>query len=374
MKIPTSLLLCVAAALLLISSGTQHSTLHHLRVDHHLSATQPLQNAPPLMAFTTVALGGFKGLIADVLWLRMSSLQEEHKYFELVQLANWVTKLEPRFTSVWAFHAWNMAYNISVMLPDPNDRWRWVKNGIHLLRDEGLRYNPGDPLLYWELGWLYQHKIGMRLDDAHITYRQQLAFEIHELFRGSTPDYESLRKDGQAKETLISTHKLDPEMMYTIDKQYGYLDWRLPETHAIYWSTLGSKQPGHKDAIRCTRMIYQSLGASFTRGHLDFDPETGAYKLSPRPELLPVVLAAYNTALKEYQGNSGLKMAHANFMHDAILVFYTLGQRNMASEIMHILNSTYPSFLNTTDLDTLAKDTHRMQTIFMELNADAPPQ
>lgn len=87
------------------------------------------------MAFTTVALGGFRGIIADMLWMRASELQNEGKFFELAQLADWITKLEPRFPTVWAFHAWNMAYNISVLFPDPEDRWRWVQQGIRLLRD-----------------------------------------------------------------------------------------------------------------------------------------------------------------------------------------------------------------------------------------------
>ena len=62
-------------------------------------------NMPPLVALTTVALGGFRGLIADVLWLRATRMQEEGKYFEIVQLSDWITKLEPRFTPVWSFHA-----------------------------------------------------------------------------------------------------------------------------------------------------------------------------------------------------------------------------------------------------------------------------
>ncbi len=77
-----------------------------------------LEGAPPVLQFTTVALGGFRGLIANALWLRMNQLQEDGKYFEMVQLADWITKLQPRFTSVWVFQAWNMAYNISVKCSD----------------------------------------------------------------------------------------------------------------------------------------------------------------------------------------------------------------------------------------------------------------
>ena len=37
---------------------------------------------PPMVAFTTVALGGFRGILADLLWLRAGALQEDGKYFE----------------------------------------------------------------------------------------------------------------------------------------------------------------------------------------------------------------------------------------------------------------------------------------------------
>src|SRR5882724_4372972 len=83
---------------------------------------EPLKGAPPMLALTTVALGGFRGLISNALWIRMSDLQDDGKYFEMVQLADWITKLEPSFSQVWANQAWNMAYNISVKFKDAPDR------------------------------------------------------------------------------------------------------------------------------------------------------------------------------------------------------------------------------------------------------------
>jgi hypothetical protein len=110
-----------------------------------------LEEAPPVLAFTTVALGGFRGLISNALWIRASDLQDEDKFFEMAQLADWITKLEPHFVQVRLVQAWNMAYNISVKFKDYNDRWRWVSRGIELLRDQGLKYNPNETLIYREL-------------------------------------------------------------------------------------------------------------------------------------------------------------------------------------------------------------------------------
>ena len=74
-----------------------------------LTHMAPLENAPPLLAFTTVALGGFRGLISNFLWIRANDLQQDDKYFEAAQLADWITDLEPHFAQVWIFQGWNMA-------------------------------------------------------------------------------------------------------------------------------------------------------------------------------------------------------------------------------------------------------------------------
>ncbi len=100
----------------------------------------------------------------------------------MVQLADWITKLEPHFTQVWLVQAWNMAYNISVKFKDPSDRWRWVQRGLELLRDEGLQYNPHDVLIHRELAWFFQHKMGANLDDAHVYYKQAWANEMADVF------------------------------------------------------------------------------------------------------------------------------------------------------------------------------------------------
>jgi hypothetical protein len=110
-----------------------------------------------------------------MLWIRANDLQQDDKFFEAAQLADWITDLEPHFTQVWLFQAWNMAYNISVKFKDFPDRWRWVERGIELLRDDGLRYNPNDVLIYRELAWFFQHKMGQNLDDANMYYKQQWA-------------------------------------------------------------------------------------------------------------------------------------------------------------------------------------------------------
>ena len=190
----------------------------------------------------------------------------------MAQLADWITKLEPHFVQVWLVQAWNMAYNISVKFKDFPDRWRWVSRGIELLRDEGLHYNPNETLIYRELGWFFQHKLGQNLDDANMYYKQQWANEMARVFGKKNPDLDELihpQTDDQKERArlLRQEYKMDPQFMKDVDQRYGPLEWRLPEAHAIYWAALGLKKAEQNpakinpdDLITLRRVMDISMG------------------------------------------------------------------------------------------------------------------
>ena len=178
------IVVCVVLAISLLTiAGSRLDFINSQRVEMKLISNEPLKNAPPSLAFATVAMGAFRGLVVDVLWMRADKLKEQGQYFDARQLAEWITVLQPRFSQVWAFQAWNMAYNISVAIPaeQPGQRWQWVKNGYELLRDEGIPLNPKSIALYRELARIFQHKIGSNSDDAHKYYKLQLALSMEPL-------------------------------------------------------------------------------------------------------------------------------------------------------------------------------------------------
>jgi len=179
------LFVCIVLAVgCLIGAGMQLDYINSQRQEMKLISNEPLENAPPSLAFATVAMGAFRGLVVDILWMRADKLKEEGQFFDARQLAEWITILQPRFASVWEFHAWNMAYNISVAIPatQPEQRWQWVKNGYELIRDEAIdKYKLKNMTLYRELGRIFQHKIGGVSDDAHKYYKLQLALAMEPL-------------------------------------------------------------------------------------------------------------------------------------------------------------------------------------------------
>ena len=227
-----------------------------------LTMRRPLENAPPLLAFTTVALGGFRGLISNLLWIRANDLQQDDKFFEAAQLADWITDLEPHFSQVWVFQAWNMAYNISVKFKDFPDRWRWVERGIALLRDDGLRYNPDDVADLSRTGLVFPAQ-----DGAEPRRRQHVlqgamgrgndavlwpatARTLTDLIHPQTAE------DRTNALVLSEKYKMDPVFAQKVDEEYGPFDWRLPEAHAIYWGAQGlQKAKENPDKVKPDDLI-----------------------------------------------------------------------------------------------------------------------
>lgn len=331
--------LLAPALVCLVLAGRLNLALLDARTRGRLTAAPPLVNAPPLVVFTTVALGGFRGILADALWLRVTTLQEQGRYFEIAQLADWISKLEPDVDAVWTFHAWNMAYNISYLFPEPADRWRWVQNGIRLLRDEGLVYNPASPLIYRELGYIYQYKIGNIFDKAHWYYKFQLAADMDPLMPGGRPP-----PDESPAWTILRNHyRLDPDVVRSVDETYGPLDWRLPDTHALYWADQGRRLAwaDPKELAVCERMVYQCLTQSFRAGRLLFDAGRGLYATTPYLELLPRVRQAYEEILST-RDQPVFHNAYANFLAEAVMMLATFNREAEARSLYDDLMRRYP--------------------------------
>jgi hypothetical protein len=318
-----------------------------------------LRGAPPVLALTTVALGGFRGLISNMLWMRASDLQDQDKFFEMVQLADWITKLEPHYAQVWVVQAWNMAFNISVKFNDPEDRWRWVKRGIELLRDEGLKYNPYNVLIHRELGWIFQFKMGDNLDDANEYYKMEWAQEMSSVFEGDKPDWDELihptTEDARRRSNLLrERYKMDPAFMKQVDDTYGPLEWRLPETHAIYWAMKGLDAAKQNERmvdpdtlIQLHRLVYQSMQLAFRRGRIiriGTGPNGGMLNLAPNLALIGQVNKAYEDVISnetaKYQFDLG--NAHRYLLMDAVYFFYTYGREADAMRWYKYLAEKYP--------------------------------
>ena len=351
-------IICVLlAGVLLFASGRMQAWLNQDRDALGLTRNTVLENAPPVLAFTTIALGGFRGIISNFLWIRANDLQQDDKFFEAAQLADWITKLEPTFTQVWLFQGWNMAYNISVKFKDPTDRWRWVENGIELLRDDGLKYNENNVLIHRELAWFFQHKMGANLDDANMYYKARWAQEMMPFFGPGGTNFTALLNPVTPTErtnalVLRDRYKIDAKFAKSVDEKYGPLDWRLPEAHAIYWGRLGlddaDKNPGKvksDDLITLRRIIYQSLLQSMHHGRLTIDPYTRRPSLTPNLEVVPILNETYEEMFREETQagqRDGILKAQRNFLRDAVYFLYEANRISDAQKWFKYLGDKFP--------------------------------
>ncbi len=367
-------------------------------VDENFAA----EGTPPLVAFSTMALGGFRGLIADLLWIRAGDLQQKGKYYELVQLSDWILKLQPKFSAAASHMGWNMAYNVSVACKRPEDRWRWVRRGIQLMQ-EAVTMNPNDPDVYHELGWIYQHKLGNILDDAQRYYKETMARDLIFLYGKHYPDWEAwaaspateealrekfpadhpawlaimeynqgdltrlfgeFRLNGglpkELKEKLSAEDasaldyyfrrkwlkmdwNVDPEKILEVNRTYGELDWLLPESYAIYWAHVGLEHTPEREDLQLTRMILQSLVATFNYGRMLLPKENEVsdfFLLVPNTGVIDAARKLYKDILKsdEYS-HSPFEALYENFLIDSIVTLYTYSQKDAAAKLYQELRT-----------------------------------
>jgi hypothetical protein len=453
---------CIVLAVgLLIGAGMQLAPINDRREKMKLIIDKP-ENVPPSLAFAAVATGAFRGLVVDILWMRADKLKEEGQFFDARQLAEWITRLQPRFASVWEFHAWNMAYNISVAIPatQPDQRWRWVRNGYELLRDEAIdKLKLKNITLYRELARIFQHKIGGVSDDAHKYYKLQLALAMEPLLRSEDNQldlednryFDALAREAHTSwkqiiadanvapliaalksadsafaddEKFVSNYlssrqnpgrfnpaafetidnfrgteglkrfdifakahqlrrvwKLDPVLIRDLNKNYGPidfsdpnrhlpLDWRHPDSHAIYWGVKGlqiaAKEQGREIGMTETntdRIVGHSLQNLFRNGKIfiyDVPVQAPSQDSSQEPQMQIIkevflrpdlrMFEPYNESvlaiLEKYKTDEStygsLQNGHRNMLRNAVLSFYQAGHTRQAQEIYNQLRKLYP--------------------------------
>jgi hypothetical protein len=466
---------------LVMASSHQQLKLDKMRNELGINDTNDIKDKSPGVVFTTIALGSFRGFIANLLFLRSNRLQEERRYYEVHQLAKWIRNLQPRYTKAIAFMAWNMSYNISVTFDTPQERWVWVDKGIDLYLD-AIKNHSGDPELYWEFGWLFQHKMGMNLDDANRYYKRQWALKMVKLY-GEKPDMNLLAQSGRQQgllhaklarmdfkefNQLLSAYKmtfeelfeevlasptyelpekitkylkkpewqeevvkfiklgnlkrhepttlaymldgivnfdevlgktpqkwdfkkfesrfqeignvpqeisdnillapsdkaevlaiidsfmrdrwswneyrLDVRKIANLNTEYGALDWRVAETHAIYWAKMGlEKNPNH---VQCTRMVSQALKDIVDRGKLlYFSSETYQdIDWTYNVDVIDNVSAKLEENIENLDESkrSTFETGYENFLIDAVVSLFVYNKKQKAMSYYKRLQERHP--------------------------------
>ena len=351
--------------------------------------------APPGVAVSNVFLGPFRNLMINFLWLRMDRLQKQGKFFEMVQLADWILRVQPENATVAQYLAWNMAYNITVTQQDYDARRRWIKKALETLHT-AMKYNPNDPILYREMGWIYQHKLGDEMDNAAPYYKQKMAEENFRIFGGEhSPDWKALTElpqdwkalyrktpyfknicSGREEELVkiffetgalpenlnISADKkdeltrfvrnqtirqellIDPEHAAWVEEKYGKLNWLLPDAFAIYWGSLGLKKIPDERTLHCQRIVSQSLKMMMLSGRIIYDggkPGENFVRL-PNFNVVDSTLEEIRNTAELTQGGIQFSGYHY-FLMDVVDLLYLYGQKEKAAKYYKILEEEVPT-------------------------------
>lgn len=322
------------------------------------------------VAVPTLALGAFRGVVVDWLWLRSISLREQGRHYEARQLAEQICRLQPRLPDVWAYLGHDLAYNMAGAVDGKEERWRWIQNGIELLRDQGLRYNPDDPDIHFTLARIYQDKIGTTTDDHHQHFKNAHAVLMWRLLgdaglealAASPPSLaalaaadpeaaallERLRRAGVGEEELdprepppegaaaqaalaaaradrawprvelaaraeaLRRVGLDPALMAEVDRTWGPLDWRGCDAAAIYWAWRGVKAAGRlpgrvRDEYALRRTILAALKNAVRRGRVELVPDGLQLHVIPSPR--PELVGRLEDAVRDAIADADRVMA-----------------------------------------------------------------
>ena len=335
----SSFALVALALLLLVASWQSRSLAVSRRAGLPEADTGYSSDVPPALTFVMVGLGGFRGIVSEVLWFRVNRLQEEGRYLELVQLAGWITMLDPHAAEAWIYNAWNLAYNVSVMMIRDEDRLRWVQSGIALLRDQGLPSNPREARLYRELAWLYQNKIGDTLDSAHLLYKLTLAQTMAPY----------VNADGTVKVTPDSrTHlaalRLDADRMQALEKRFGPLDWRLADAHAVYWAVQGLECASGTERLMCRRGVYQPLMLSVFNGRFTGDLSKSQWQTASNLALATASADFMAETLAEFPSKT-LTTVYARYLALLIRELNRQGHGILAQTLYTRLQNVLPAYI-----------------------------
>jgi hypothetical protein len=345
----SGLALVLGIVLLVLLAAWQNRALTETRRAGLPEAPAYAAQVPPFLTFITVGLGGFRGIAAEALWSRADRMQEEGRFLELVQLTEWITRLDPHATEAWTYNAWNMAYNVSAVLRRPEDRLRWVEHGISLLRDQGIPANPNSARLCRELAWFYQHKIGSSDDAAHLTYKLALVDAMAPC----------LIADGSLSDTpenraRLTAGRLDPDRMRRLEKRFGPLDWRLAMSHAIYWGSVGMEHATGYERLACRRAVYQPLLQSVLAGRFDGNPAQRTYHASPNRALILPGLSFMRETFSEHP-TPGVRMSYGFFLIQAIRQAHEAGQAAQVADWYRELLRVGKGVIQPIPLDALLR-------------------
>lgn len=351
-------------------------------------------------------LGVFRGWAIDVLWLRALERRDQGALHESMQLAHWITKLQPYFPRVWNFQSWMLAFEMALDSRDPDQRWIWVREAIDLLRGPALRANPLSSEIHHQLSYLFWFKIGEFQDDAAVFYQARLCQrwrgilgdptegnaaryvqilrkvataptdwsllpeqiledpEVFQIVKSGWAEPEAMLVSGsdsvlselslsvrESIEALLRRRILEREMNMSVDlmlrisEEFGFVDWRTPAAHAVYWGIQGALRETEAgldarlgaqtiDTVLVESNVRIGLQQMVARGRALLDDSGELITILPQPGMLPV----YERSLLLLTDGSGIPDEFLprvmEIISGAVVASWLQGEETLAGQLL----------------------------------------
>jgi len=175
------------ALVLLASARPVESWLVRQRNERHggysLSDFGPRGGRSLVETVSTACLGGLRGIIADLLWMRTIRMEQQGRVYEKVALLDGILRMQPHFTSVWVYQARVLVFDHGSALENPSaeEAYRWIRRGIDVL-ERGIERNRASYRLHFVLADVYMRKLSPRNIDRR-TWRRHLRLWEGDLVR-----------------------------------------------------------------------------------------------------------------------------------------------------------------------------------------------
>ncbi len=143
----------ILALLFVVQAGLQWRILPLWSKNYAPKQAAPVGLSPEQLL---VAFAGFREFLAGMLWVRADGFFHSGNYDAILPMLRLVTWLDPHNIDVYTTGAWHMGYNFTDEA-QRSDR-RYIPLALKFL-DEGIENNPNVWDLYFEMGWMYFHKI-----------------------------------------------------------------------------------------------------------------------------------------------------------------------------------------------------------------------
>jgi len=118
---------------------------------------------------TIGVLSGMRNIVADFIWLEVTTEWMNNEWFRMSAYINLCTALQPRAPVFWDMGGWHLAWNASInALGDPRSKAPdlrqikasrfWIDRGLEIYK-RGIENNPTYWLLWRDTGLLYQQQL-----------------------------------------------------------------------------------------------------------------------------------------------------------------------------------------------------------------------